>query len=252
MRATEFEFRNRFWIIAAIFCVAFLCYEFDGMSFANAVVRCLATVLGWSSKAISVRWVLVVGAGLTTLAAWLRTWAASYIGSDVIHDAEFRSERLVADGPYRYVRNPLYLGLILLSVGIALNASRIGFVIIVVGVVVFILRLIAAEESVLATEQGEQFREYRRRVPGLWPSWYPRIRAAGRRPHYVQAVLGESICWIAALATTVLAISLEGSWAAMIAICGGAISFVTTVISRHLSLANGDAAPAVHKSNGNP
>src|SRR5262249_49124499 len=55
------------------------------------------------------RMIFGCGALLVFLAAALRTWATAYLRAEVVHDASQHSEALVADGPYRYVRNPLYL-----------------------------------------------------------------------------------------------------------------------------------------------
>src|SRR3989442_13506873 len=42
------------------------------------------------------------------VAALIRTWASSYLRAAVVYAAEVKTESLVADGPYRQVRNPLY------------------------------------------------------------------------------------------------------------------------------------------------
>src|ERR1700733_9109607 len=69
---------------------------------------------------------------------------------------------------------PAYLGTFLLSIGLGLLTSRLGFVILVGGAILRILRLIGREEAILQAEKGESFREYRRRVPGLLPALTPR------------------------------------------------------------------------------
>jgi protein-S-isoprenylcysteine O-methyltransferase Ste14 len=46
------------------------------------------------------------GALLVFLAAMIRTWGAAYLRTDVVHDTAQHSKALVADGPFRYVRNP--------------------------------------------------------------------------------------------------------------------------------------------------
>ena len=40
------------------------------------------------------------------------------MSSSVVHDPRVHDSRLVADGPYRYLRNPLYLGDVLVAFGI--------------------------------------------------------------------------------------------------------------------------------------
>ena len=57
-----------------------------------------------------------------------------------MRDSRVHTERLLADGPYRYVRNPLYLGNIFMAIGIGLTASRTGFLILSLGMTVFVIQ----------------------------------------------------------------------------------------------------------------
>src|SRR5205823_5831012 len=81
----------------------------------------------------ALRGLFAVGASFTVLAALIRTWATAYLDTSVVHDSQLQTEALVASGPYRYVRNPLYLGGLLLAVGFALVASRLGAIVILAG-----------------------------------------------------------------------------------------------------------------------
>lgn len=99
-----------------------------------------------------------------------------------MRDSEVHTEKLLADGPYRYVRNPLYLGNILMSAGIGLMASRIGFVVLSLGMTIFVIRLLLREEAELSRAQGEPYRRYCSAVPRLVPSLTPRVPSAGNAP----------------------------------------------------------------------
>lgn len=57
--------------------------------------------------ALLARSVLVGAAMLVGAAAEIRTWATAYLGSEIVFDLNLHTNRLVADGPYRYVGNPL-------------------------------------------------------------------------------------------------------------------------------------------------
>jgi protein-S-isoprenylcysteine O-methyltransferase Ste14 len=79
--------------------------------------------------------------------------------------------RLVIRGPYRYLRNPMYLGATLALSGaalfyeaLALAAYAAGFVLVMHVLVVFY------EEPVLAETFGVEYQEYRRRVGRWWPT----------------------------------------------------------------------------------
>jgi hypothetical protein len=139
--------------------------------------------------------ILALGAAATLAAAALRTWAAAYMRSIVVHDPRVHDSRLVADGPYRYLRNPLYLGTILMAFGIGLAASRSGFVLLVVAITLFQYRLTLREERALKATQGESYRRYLAKVPRLLPSLRPRVPESGVRPQWGQAFRGELFMW---------------------------------------------------------
>lgn len=200
MIATEFEFRRRSILNLIHFWLAFQLYSVDHVNIVAALIR------GSAHQELLARIIFGFGALLLGIAAAIRTWAAAYLQSDVVHDPALHTETLVADGPYRYVRNPLYLGTFLLSIGLGLLASRSGFLLLAVGAAIRILRLIGREESELEKQQGERFREFCRRVPKLIPSLRPRIPSAGLRPQWTQAFRGEAFMWgffIAMVAFTV-------------------------------------------------
>ena len=45
-----------------------------------------------------------------TLGAWLRTWGSATLSVGVMQDRQMRGDSVVAEGPYRCLRNPLYVG----------------------------------------------------------------------------------------------------------------------------------------------
>lgn len=108
--------------------------------------------------------------GLAAIAAGelLRIWAAGHIR---------KGKALACDGPYALVRNPLYLGSLLLSAGFALictSARHWAVSAAIWGAVAFVFGFlyaekIAMEEADLAKQFGPAFEEYRRRVPAMLP-----------------------------------------------------------------------------------
>ena len=205
MEATNFEFRYRFYIICLIFWIGFSCYWIDPQNAAESAL----TLVGFHSKA-ALRLFLGFGALVVALGAAIRTWASAYIHTEVVHDMDLHSDRLVADGPYRYVRNPLYLGIVLLAAGMGLMASRLGWLFLVAANCVFYLRLALREEVALAATQGESYLAYKRAVPRIIPSFTPRLSSSGRLPRWGQAFLGESFVWALAVVTLLFAIAPSG------------------------------------------
>jgi len=192
-----------------IFYLGFGCYILDRMNVSVAVTR---LILGSLNSPLAGRWIraiLGVGVLIVTLAALVRSWAEAYLHSSVVHDSKLHSDRLVADGPYRRVRNPLYLGNILLAVGLGLMASRTGFLVLVVATVPFVYRLILREEASLLESQGDGYRRYFETVPRLWPSLRARVPAGGGRPNWVDGFTGESFMWSFAIAMAVFDATLR-------------------------------------------
>ncbi|HEY4596048.1 MAG TPA: isoprenylcysteine carboxylmethyltransferase family protein, partial [Thermoanaerobaculia bacterium] len=173
-----------------------------------------------------------VAACLVGIAALVRTWAAAYLQSERVHDANLRTEGVVADGPYRHVRNPLYLGSLLLAVGMGLIASRLGLVILVVGQLIFFLRLIGREESELLATQGERYRAYFDAVPRLLPSLRPRVPASGLQPRWPQAFLGEVFFWLLFAGVAWFAVTLSSRTIPIVAVVGMGIYFVMLAVLR--------------------
>ncbi|MGH9776399.1 MAG: methyltransferase family protein [Candidatus Acidiferrales bacterium] len=208
MRATESEFRNRFWFIGLVFFAGGLCFTFDHVNTIAAVVYWAEKRSLWTEDSLT-RVVLSVAALLLLAAALVRSWATAYLRSDVVHDANLHSERLVADGPYRRVRNPLYLGNLLLAIGMGALFSRVGFLMVVIGMIVVVLRLIGREEFELAKTQGESYQEYLRRVPKLLPSLRARVLASGAKPRWGDGFRGELFFWGFFVAMVALCITLR-------------------------------------------
>src|SRR5438132_627821 len=172
MAATKFEFEKRFWIICAIYLVAFLLSVFDHTPLIVALRHLIAPSItrGSSDAGAFARIVILIGALFVFLSAALRTWGAAYLRTEVVHDTAQHSEALVADGPFRYTRNPLYLANLPMAAGIGVLASRWGFIFLVLANWIFVYRLIYREEESLLKTQGESYRVYFRAVQCFWPA----------------------------------------------------------------------------------
>ena len=237
MRATEFEFRHRFWLISAIFVLSFALYRFDPRNLGVALLERLRGA-GFDAGSLAgrrdLRILFLGAAALVVLAALLRTWATAFLSSDVVHDSALRQDRLVADGPFRHVRNPLYLGLFVMAAGMALFCSRAGAALLLAALPLLGLRLIGLEEERLLATAGESYRAYLARVPRLLPSIAPRLPASGRKGQWLQALVGELFLWIFAAGSIAFALTLDRATFAWTCGAGMAIYFVARSLARRI------------------
>lgn len=122
------------------------------------------------------RWLglLPLGAGLALLLATILDFAVVGRGTLAPWDAP---RQLVTSRRYRWVRNPMYLGVLSLILGQGLLLQS-GGVLALAGVLagVFHLRVVYWEEPVLRRQFGPEFEAYRAAVPRWIPRSPPRMR----------------------------------------------------------------------------
>ncbi|MDV3277984.1 MAG: isoprenylcysteine carboxylmethyltransferase family protein [Nitrososphaerales archaeon] len=83
---------------------------------------------------------------------------------------EGRTERFIPTGPYRYVRNPMYFGAVCIAFGLAVALSAVaGLFWGTVLTIWFWFVWIPFEEKELDALFGDSYRDYKRRVPKLFP-----------------------------------------------------------------------------------
>src|SRR6202044_920153 len=88
--------------------------------------------------------ILAVAIIFLALAAWLRTWGSAYVGATVVHSGAMHGNAMLADGPYRRTRNPLYLGTLLHTIGLAIIMTPSGAVFAIVLIWILQIRLALA------------------------------------------------------------------------------------------------------------
>jgi protein-S-isoprenylcysteine O-methyltransferase Ste14 len=209
LRASDFEFRYRFWIFGALFFLAFAIYSLDQQNAGAALGEWIARLRGVAATDAGFHAIFAIGALFCVVAALIRTWGTAYLDLGIVVDTRIHTSRLVADGPYRYVRNPLYFGNVLLAIGFGVMASRIGFVILVGGILLFSYRLILREEAGIAAAQGESYRAYCNAVPRLLPALHPRLPSGGHVPDWADGFLGEAFMWTLAAAVVAFALTFS-------------------------------------------
>lgn len=103
----------------------------------------------------------------------VRLWGSSYLRANVVWNRNALDDRLIVDGPFRYVRNPLYFGNNLQALGIGLLASPYGFAFIVAASVLFTALLATHEARLMRERYGIAYDRFRAAVPAMVPRLTP-------------------------------------------------------------------------------
>ncbi len=196
MRGSAIEFRLRMAINAAIILLGFWApwIEAWGIGRRITLLEWLALEMGRTGLVrftVAVPVVIVLGALFAAAGAALRIWGTAYLGAGTVNSLDMKAGGVVADGPYRFVRNPLYLGLWCMVAAMAFIMPASGAVFAMVCISVFLVRLILGEEAFLAAQVGEPYKLYVRAVPRLLPRLRATLPRGGSRPNWIRAMLAE-------------------------------------------------------------
>src|SRR5580692_1081581 len=114
-------------------------------------------------------WLEGVGTAIFVLGIALAVWARLYLGRNWGMPMSRREEPdLVTTGPYRFIRHPIYTGIILAMIGTALAISLFGLIVVAV-IAAFFAYSASREEHFLAEEFPDTFPAYKARTKMLIP-----------------------------------------------------------------------------------
>ncbi len=104
---------------------------------------------------------LLVGLAVTSIGLSLRLWACGHLKKE---------KELTTSGPYRYTRNPLYLGNVFIGIGVVIGSnSWWSIVIFAIYFLVFYPVIILEEKGRMQKLFPAQYRAYSQKVPLFFP-----------------------------------------------------------------------------------
>jgi protein-S-isoprenylcysteine O-methyltransferase Ste14 len=118
-------------------------------------------------------WSIIFGLLVALAGELTRIWAVSYAGG-ATRTLEPGVGDLITGGPFSYVRNPLYVGNFLLSLGICLAAWPWMPWMAIIFIAAFAVQygfIVAVEEDTIRKSLGEKYERYCLEVP----RWLPRL-----------------------------------------------------------------------------
>lgn len=109
---------------------------------------------------------IVIGIVLLTIGFILRLWAGYLFYQKDLKIISFKAqESLIQSGPYRFSRNPLYIGIFTIYLGLALVFGSVSSVFSFVLILLFWNLRLDSEEKQLETKFGSEYLEYKNKVP---------------------------------------------------------------------------------------
>ena len=147
---------------------------------------------------------LVEGIAVSLVGLGIRAWASGHLRKE---------KELAVSGPYRYSRNPLYLGNFVLGIGIVIGAHSWW----VLGIFVayfslFYPLIIRREKDRMNQLFPQQYEDYRKRVPSFFPSLRKQNLASQikfswplfKQNREYRALAGTAVFWLILAAKTLL------------------------------------------------
>jgi len=115
---------------------------------------------------------IVIGFCCVMAGEFTRLWGVSYAGSETRTTGDVGASYLVTKGPFSYVRNPLYLGNMLIYFGFGLMAG--SQILALIGLIYFLFQyslIVSLEEESLFGKFPEEYIRYFKAVPRFLPSY---------------------------------------------------------------------------------
>lgn len=148
-----------------------------------------------------------IAAAACFIGFFIRWWGASYLTSGVVWSGDVVAGGVEVAGPFRFVRNPLYLGNIFIALGIGLCGPPAVTILVVLFNVLYIYRLIAVEEKFMTQTHGASYLAYQAAVPRLIPRLRPAFpQPVDRPPAILDGFVGEIFTLGFALGVTAVAL----------------------------------------------
>ncbi len=116
---------------------------------------------------------MLVGFIFVVLGETLRFWGVCYAGSETRTTGKTGGTNLVTQGPFSYVRNPLYLGNMIIYFGYGIMAYSLFPVLQILGLLFFAVQyyfIVKEEEETLRNKFKEKYDDYFKSVGRFIPS----------------------------------------------------------------------------------
>ncbi len=159
---------------------------------------------------------MIIGGAVAFVGEFIRLWGVAYAGS-LTRVRTVGAPQVIVGGPFAYVRNPLYLGNMLLYVGAGIMSNALVPWLPVAMAVFFFIQyslIVSLEEEFLEKEFGAAYLEFKKNVPRFFPRFvrYKSLAQETQHPNWSEALRSERRTFqaIALVFATVLVLWYRG------------------------------------------
>ena len=132
-------------------------------------------------------WSLILGFLITVSGELIRLWGVSWAGSETRTTGNVGGTYLIISGPFAHLRNPLYLGNILMYTGLGIMSFALFPWLQIAGFVFFSLQyymIVQEEEKYLEQTFGKEYDDYKKNVPRFIPRLTKYTAGKAEQPEY--------------------------------------------------------------------
>ncbi len=138
-------------------------------------------------------WSLVLGFVVAVSGELIRLWGVSWAGSETRTTGTVGGTFLIISGPFAHVRNPLYVGNILIYFGLGIMSYALFPYLQIVALTFFVVQyhyIVKAEEGYLRQAFGADYEAYTKNVPRFLPRLTPyKVKGVTQPPFNLSAGL---------------------------------------------------------------
>ena len=130
---------------------------------------------------------MIIGFAIAISGELIRYWGVSWAGSETRTTGGVGGTYLIISGPFAFVRNPLYVGNILLYIGIGIMSWSLFPYLQMVALLFFAMQyhfIVLGEEKYLKEKFGETYSNYVKNVPRFIPRFRSYKHSTLEQPPY--------------------------------------------------------------------
>lgn len=162
---TKIDFsQNKLWLYGSRFTIAFLSIE----CFRLIPIFPFTTVLFSQTKTL-----LIIGAAITVIGLLIAIWARKLLADNWSSNVEIKKQhQLITSGVYKFIRHPIYSGLLLMAFGTFLASATISSLLLFLILFFFMIYKLTNEEKLLLEHFPTEYFQYKKHTKALIPFIY--------------------------------------------------------------------------------